>query len=1850
MNGGGTAVDIGILARDWDVLEASTSNGWKYSCVQGDTTRTITQLDVAMDGLAAVTLRGGSADLCIAQLGGLTTNQLRWMYSNYTPDQLIATGWDAGSVPFSDGIAETHLWSELDPLCPAEEIVLAGPNPFSEIISDFLGLILTDSGNGETVDLNRSTGYFSSAVDGDLVQFLISNQNAISYFAFSAYSLNRQALSAAPIFNNKFGIYVTPSLETVQDGTYAPLSRRITMNLLDATLSNTKDFVLFGLSLEGSALANATGFVPIPDYEKIVMSSRAGGISSNIVCGPTGGSISIAGSTAAFPIAKLWAGIYNDACDVNVIVEAGGSSYGASHVCGNTFTGVSVDIGTMSRDWKTAEAIETAVAGIYQCAMPSARSAIQIEVARDGLAIVTAAGGDADICIQELGGLTLDQLRWIYSSYTSSELIATGWNSAATLNSDGNDSTRLWSELANVPGCPAIPIKIAGSSDSSENYESFLSVVLADSANGETFDVARYVNSDVQQDLVNYIAANLDAISFLDTSVYYKNGGALSAAGIQNVAGVYVPPSAITVGDGSYDHLTRLIFMNVWDDVSSRANTSSFIGFGLSELGRSLVAQVGYVAVPSSNDAETLERLAGTVVNATVSPTAAIVTTATPFAITISNAITAPISDAPTGEVANGPTGTNLIFDPQSCGPEGHFSIAGSSTVYPISLAWGTRYMEVCPSANITIEQGGSSDGAGRVCADPVRGSAVDIGDMSRGWKTSEALSVNGFVYNCLIGDPTRSAIQIVVAIDGLTVASVRGGAADLCLQALGGISPDQLRWIYSSYSIADLTRTGWDPNSLRSSDGDDSTHLWSELADDPACPRSEIKIAGPDVQSGTYDFWVETIITDSANGETIDLDRVGGGYFNSEFDTVLVDYLKVNLDAISFFGFAYYYANTDTLTAAPVKNAAGSFIVPSHDTIAYESYEPLSRRIFMNLLNNEKSLNLTAPFINFGFSDEGTSLVDSTGYVTISDIQKIAMLSRVGSSGGVDVPRDNCGPLNGNFSIAGSVTIFPIAQVWADVYGDSCGVKIVVEADGSANGAGRVCSNPSKGSPVQIGAISREWKVSEAITSNGWYYTCVAPGDTSRSAIQVSIAIYGITVVTSSGGVADRCIQALGGGLTTDQLRWIFSSYSALELEKSGWNSKTAIPNNDQNDGSHLWSELSKDPRCPGVEIRISGHTQDSGLYDYFSETILVDSSVGETIDLDRPLGYAGQDNDKLASYLATNTEAISFFNFASYKTFSDSLAVVSIENKLGEYVVPDVHTLQDGRYNPLSRRIYMNVLDTESALINARPFLKFGFSQRGSDLVALSGYSPVPLWERSVMSTRLRTDGSADWDDIKCGPTGRGLSMAGSTSLLAVVDVWGGVYKLACNLNVTCEAEGFSAPAGLRVCSDPRRRGLVDVGITASDWLETEVSTSNGYVYQCLAPETNSRSVIQIAIAIEAIAVATRKGSIADICISGMSGLTSDQLRWIYSNYSSAELSATGWDSSSVPHSDGDDDTHLWSELNDACPPLEIKVAGLDEFTGGFHLFRESFLTQLNSSETIALGRPSGFFATDVGEYVADYVVENEEAIAYLEYTSYISNNAMLSAVPIRNSEGAFVVPTPVTVGDGSYNPLSRRVYMNILHYEDILESVRPIVSYGFEVDSLVEAIGFVPIPATEKTVMLDRLNAPGIVRAFGDPAGADIGGLSPGAIVGILMAAACCLCLIGMIYVKRRYKEYQEDSVHDYEGSLHGFRGARSVASKQSHSHSHSASGTSQDPYNGAGALSPIQEQPPLDYNRRVQTVIIPPVRQHQANRRDSHSMGVIPPMQGQPWNNRMNHGGIVPMQDQNWNNAMAVYRNA
>ncbi|CAE7887663.1 sphX, partial [Symbiodinium necroappetens] len=65
--------------------------------------------------------------------------------------------------------------------------------------------------------------------------------------------------------------------------------------------------------------------------------------------------------------------------------------------------------------------------------------------------------------------------------------------------------------------------------------------------------------------------------------------------------------------------------------------------------------------------------------------------------------------------------------------------VAGSSTVFPVANGWANA-MENASNITITIEGGGSSSGARRVCKDRTDPDHVDIGDMSRNWKSSEAL------------------------------------------------------------------------------------------------------------------------------------------------------------------------------------------------------------------------------------------------------------------------------------------------------------------------------------------------------------------------------------------------------------------------------------------------------------------------------------------------------------------------------------------------------------------------------------------------------------------------------------------------------------------------------------------------------------------------------------------------------------------------------------------------------------------------------------------------------------------------------------------------------------------------------------------------------------------------------------------------------------------------------------------------------------------------------------------------------------------------------------------------------
>jgi len=435
------------------------------------------------------------------------------------------------------------------------------------------------------------------------------------------------------------------------------------------------------------------------------------------------------------------------------------------------------------------------------------------------------------------------------------------------------------------------------------------------------------------------------------------------------------------------------------------------------------------------------------------------------------------------------------------------------------------------------------------------------------------------------------------------------------------------------------LVEDGWDPSSVPYfTETRNATRKWSDLH--TACASEDIIIAGPPVESTAAALFSELIFGKSS-AESFDIDRPGANFLPSA-SSDLSAFLESNGNAIGYFNVGYILTelNQETLNLVSLVShgESGEIHHLAAASIEDESY-PLARVFRFYLHDDEGSLSRTRDFVEFIHSEEGDKVVKEQGNWPLARTEKIIMATRIQSASGIprEVIEAACGPTSGEIAIAGSSTVRPVADLWASIYSLFCDVAITVEGGGSSNGAGRVCADESRGSPVTIGDMSRQWKSSEGNVVDEFLYECLK-GDTTRSAIQVDVAIDGLTVATANSGYAHECIQILGG-LTTDQLRWIYSNYNDQELEATGWDPRS-VPNSDRNSQTHKWNELHKD--CENIEIRIAGPDDLSGTYEYFLETVLVDHDNGEKFDAFRPgfSYYNTEDDDLLVDYIFTFPE----------------------------------------------------------------------------------------------------------------------------------------------------------------------------------------------------------------------------------------------------------------------------------------------------------------------------------------------------------------------------------------------------------------------------------------------------------------------------------------------------------------------------------------------------------------------------------------------------------------------------------
>ncbi|MDX1619120.1 MAG: hypothetical protein R3224_10070, partial [Balneolaceae bacterium] len=109
------------------------------------------------------------------------------------------------------------------------------------------------------------------------------------------------------------------------------------------------------------------------------------------------------------------------------------------------------------------------------------------------------------------------------------------------------------------------------------------------------------------------------------------------------------------------------------------------------------------------------------------------------------------------------------------------------------------------------------------------------------------------------------------------------------------------------------------------------------------------------------------------------------GDYTASEDDNVLVQGVSTDRYALGFFGLAYYEENEDQLKVVGVDDGDGNPVKPTPETVANNTYKPLSRPLFIYVTGEAAQRPEVQRFINY-YLEVAPKLARSVGYVAMPD------------------------------------------------------------------------------------------------------------------------------------------------------------------------------------------------------------------------------------------------------------------------------------------------------------------------------------------------------------------------------------------------------------------------------------------------------------------------------------------------------------------------------------------------------------------------------------------------------------------------------------------------------------------------------------------------------------------------------------------------------------------------------------------------------------------------------------------------------------------------------------------------
>ena len=172
-------------------------------------------------------------------------------------------------------------------------------------------------------------------------------------------------------------------------------------------------------------------------------------------------------------------------------------------------------------------------------------------------------------------------------------------------------------------------------------------------------------------------------------------------------------------------------------------------------------------------------------------------------------------------------------------------------------------------------------------------------------------------------------------------------------------------------------------------------------------------------------------------------------------------------------------------------------------------------------------------------------------------------------------------------------------------------------------------------------------------------------------------------------------------------------------------------------------------------------------------------------------------------------------------------------------------------------------------------------------------------------------------------------------------------------------------------------------------------------------------------------------------------------------------------------------------WNQINPAWPDEAMQLLGSHPDSGTYDYFTEAIVGKSKSSR-------QDFTQLENSAALIGAVAGSKNSLAFLGFGYYNENQSKITAVAIDNGNGA-VLPSVETVENGSYQPLSRPIFI----YVNAKAAERPEVKgfvefYMKNAILLVKEAKFFPLPPRAYSIMLDHFNKKRVGSVFsGKPA---------------------------------------------------------------------------------------------------------------------------------------------------------------